>query len=121
MPYCFDHRWQSLVISSWGADVAYSARLFTRFFADITGLIIGPNSVLDYDCYLEQHQKTSTKIEFHPITIGSRCVLGQRSMLLHSSNLGDGAWVYPLSAVPPNEHVGKVFNSLFVIFQHFHG
>mmetsp|Transcript_26085 Transcript_26085/g.45416 ORF Transcript_26085/g.45416 Transcript_26085/m.45416 type:complete len:699 (-) Transcript_26085:119-2215(-) len=97
--------WQSLVISSWGADVAYSARLFTRFFADITGLIIGPNSVLDYDCYLEQHQKTSTKIEFHPITIGSRCVLGQRSMLLHSSNLGDGAWVYPLSAVPPNEHV----------------
>jgi len=97
--------WQSLVYKNWGADIASSARLFMRFFADITGLSIGEDSVLDYDCYLEQHQKTSTLIEFHPLKIGDRCVLGQRSMLLHSSELGDGSWVYPLSAVPPNEPI----------------
>ncbi len=84
-----------------------------RFFADITGLSIGEDSVLDYDCYLEQHQKTSTLIDFHPLKIGDRCVLGQRSMLLHSSELGDGSWVYPLSAVPPNEPIGKVFHLSF--------
>ena len=90
-----------------GVDIAYSARLFFRFFANITGLIISPNSVLNYNFYLEQHRKTSTKIDFHPINISARCVLEQRSMLLHSSIWGDGSGVYPLSVVPPNEPINS--------------
>jgi non-ribosomal peptide synthetase component F/thioredoxin reductase/carbonic anhydrase/acetyltransferase-like protein (isoleucine patch superfamily) len=97
--------WLSLLYRLWGADIAYSARIFMRFFADSDGLEIGAGAVLDYDCYLEQHQKTATKIEFHPLSIGSNSCIGQRSILLHSVKLGMGSQVYPLSSVPPNEPV----------------
>lgn len=46
--------WQSLNYNNWGADIACSARLFMRSFADVTGLRVCANSVLDYDCCLEQ-------------------------------------------------------------------
>jgi thioredoxin reductase len=97
--------WLSLVYRMWGADIDYSARIFMRFFADCDGLEIGAGAVLDYDCYLEQHQKTATKIEFHPLSIGSNSCIGQRSILMHSVKLGKGSQVYSLSSVPPNERV----------------
>jgi non-ribosomal peptide synthetase component F/thioredoxin reductase/carbonic anhydrase/acetyltransferase-like protein (isoleucine patch superfamily) len=97
--------WLSLIYRMWGADIAYSARIFMRFFADSDGLEIGAGAVLGYDCYLEQHQKTATKIEFHPLSIGSNSCIGQRSILQHSVKLGKGSQVYSLSSVPPNEPV----------------
>eukprot|EP00956_Cyclotella_meneghiniana_P040436 scaffold195333_cov66-Cyclotella_meneghiniana.AAC.2 len=94
---------QSFFYRLLGARVSLSSRLFMRFFADLDGLVIGEKAILSYDCYLEQHKKTSCSLEFGPITILKNTIIGQRSIALKDSTLGYGSQVYPLSAVPPKE------------------
>jgi len=94
---------QSLIYSWMGANISLSARVFMRQFTDVDGLQIGDGAVLAYDCYLEQHMKTATVLEFKPLTIDKHSVLGQRSIVLNNATMGEGCHVYPLSAVAPSE------------------
>ena len=52
-----------------GAEISMSNRLFMRYFIDIDGLVIGEKSILSYNCYLKQHKKTASRLEFDLLTI----------------------------------------------------
>lgn len=98
---------QSLNYKLLGASVSLSSRLFMRFFADLDGLVIGQQSILSYDCYLEQHKKTSVVLQFGPITILKKAIIGQRSIILKDATIANGGQIFPLSALAPGETLNE--------------
>lgn len=98
---------QSLFYRLLGGEISLSSRLFMRFFIDVDGLVVGEKSILAYDSYLEQHKKTATTLEFSPINILKKVIVGQRSIILEGAYLGNRSKVYPLSAVPPKEIINS--------------
>ena len=96
---------QSLFYRWLGGRISLSSRLFMRFFVDTDGLVIGEKSILGYDCYLEQHKKTSSTLEFNPLGILKNVIVGQRSIILQGATIGNSSQLYPLSACPPREMI----------------
>ncbi len=98
---------QSLNYKLLGASVSTSSRLFMRFFADLDGLVVGQRSILSYDCYLEQHKKTSVLLQFGPIKILKNAIVGQRSIILKDATIANGGQIFPLSAIAPGETLNE--------------
>lgn len=97
---------QSLLYRLLGATISLSSRLFMRYFADVDGLEIGENTILTYDCYIEQHKKTPILLDFKPVSLLRDVIVGMRTIVLQGVTVGDNSQIYPISAVPPNENIG---------------
>lgn len=85
--------------------MALSSLLFFRHCADFDELTIGENAIVDFDSYLEMHQKTATELMYEPVEIGENAVVGQRSILLRGSLLSQDSVVFPNTTVLPGEEV----------------
>jgi len=79
--------------------------LFFRHCADFDELTIRKNAIVEFDSYLEMHQKTATELLYEPVLIDENAVVGQRSILLRGSVLSVGSSVSPNSTVLPGEEV----------------
>jgi non-ribosomal peptide synthetase-like protein len=94
------------LIYNWmGGKMDLSSLLFFRHCADFDELTIKKNAIVEFDSYLEMHQKTATELLYEPVLIDENAVVGQRSILLRGSVLSVGSSVSPNSTVLPGEEV----------------
>lgn len=94
-----------LIYNLMGGNMALSSLLFFRHCADFDELTINENAMVDFDSYLEMHQKTATELLYEPVEIGEGAAIGQRSILLRGSLLSPQSVVAANSTVLPGEEV----------------
>jgi len=88
-----------------GINASLTSCLLNRHTADCDMLTVGDNAIVDFDAYLELHQKTADELSFEPIVIGDDAVIGARSILLRGSEVENSAQLHGLSMVLPGEPV----------------
>jgi len=94
-----------LIYNAMGGNMSLSSLLFFRHCADFDELTIEENAIVDFDSYLEMHQKTATELMYEPVEIGPGAAIGQRSILLRGSLLSAQSIVASNSTVLPGEEV----------------
>lgn len=94
-----------LIYNLMGGKMHLSSVLFFRHCADFDELTIGENAVVDFDSYLEMHQKTATELMYEPVEIAPGATVSQRSILLRGSLVSTNSVVSANSTVLPGEEV----------------